>query len=770
MGQHVTSRPPKLRSDLDLHRQTTDSGPVLVIKDPRNGQFFRLREAEWFIAEQFDGATSLEAVQKRAEDKFGAALAPEELAAFVKALDQNGLLESETGSGTGKTTAQRRVGGNILCFRIRLFDPDRLLNFLNRHCRFLFTRVFFWLSAGAILTAMGVSVFGWSEIVQDASRLYQLSTVPLLLTIVFLVIGAHEFAHGLTCKYFGGEVHEMGFLLLCLQPALYCNVSDAWLFPEKSKRLLVGFAGPYFELFIWALATLTWRLTDSDALINHASLVVMATSGIKTLFNFNPLIKLDGYYLLSDYLGLPNLYQKSFQYFGNLLKRLGGRKQRMPEITRREKWIYLAYGPTAFVFSVALLAYVAWIVGQNLIVQNQRVAFLAFTGMIGLRFRNRFSSLFGGNGGNSDSPPAPKRKLGFFFRLVLKLAVLAAVVTVLFLGRTELRVAGPVNVLPIHNADVRTEIEGIIEQIYVDEGKRVVKGDLVARLSDRDQKAELQKVEAEIQQVQAKLEMLKAGPTRQEIEVARRAVATAQDRVEFAQAKLTRDKALFEQQLLAPSDFDSSRQLESAAKNELAEAKSKLQVLLEGTRPEEIQASRAELAKLDAQQRYCKEQLELVNVLSPASGVVTTPTRQLAELAGQLIQKGDVIAKVHELKTVTVETAISEKEIADVKLGQTVAVKLRAHPAQIFLGKVTAIAVTAYGAGSITKTSVEAIPPPSAQVSKPILVTTEIDNEEELLKPGMTGMAKIYCGERRMIDLVTRRLSRTFRVEFWSWW
>src|SRR5437899_10498383 len=264
--------------------------------------------------------------------------------------------------------------------------------------------------------------------------------------------------------------------------------------------------------------------------------------------------------------------------------------------------------------------------------------------------------------------------------------------------------------------------------------------------------------------------MLKAGPTRQEIEVARRAVATAQDRVEFAQAKLTRAKALFEQQLLAPSDFDSSRQLESAAKNELAEAKSKLQVLLEGTRPEEIQASRAELAKLDAQQRYCKEQLELVNVLSPASGVVTTPTRQLAELAGQLIQKGDVIAKVHELKTVTVETAISEKEIADVKLGQTVAVKLRAHPSQIFLGKVTAIAVTAYGAGSITKTSVEAIPPPSAQVSKPILVTTEIDNEEELLKPGMTGMAKIYCGERRMIDLVTRRLSRTFRVEFWSWW
>jgi len=84
---------------------------------------------------------------------------------------------------------------------------------------------------------------------------------------------------------------------------------------------------------------------------------------------------------------------------------------------------------------------------------------------------------------------------------------------------------------------------------------------------------------------------------------------------------------------------------------------------------------------------------------------------------------------------------------------------------------VTAIAMTAYGAGSITKTTFEAaLPSSSGQSSKPILITTEIENEASLLKPGMTGMAKIYCGEHRMIDLLTRRLSRTFRVEFWSWW
>src|SRR5207249_7967948 len=101
--------------------------------------------------------------------------------------------------------------------------------------------------------------------------------------------------------------HEIGFMLIYLQPALYCNVSDAWLFPKTSTRLWVGVSGPYFELVIWALATLLWRVTDGETWINYLALIVMATSGIKTCFNLNPLIKLDGYYLLSDYLGIPNL-------------------------------------------------------------------------------------------------------------------------------------------------------------------------------------------------------------------------------------------------------------------------------------------------------------------------------------------------------------------------------------------------------------------------------------------------------------------------------
>ncbi|MFN2508906.1 MAG: hypothetical protein ABR589_09055, partial [Chthoniobacterales bacterium] len=112
--------------------------------------------------------------------------------------------------------------------------------------------------------------------------------------------------------------------------------------------------------------------------------------------------------------------------------------------------------------------------------------------------------------------------------------------------------------------------------------------------------------------------------------------------------------------------------------------------------------------------------------------------------------------------------------IADVRPGQAVALKVRAFPERVFAGKVAAIATTANGAPAAASDPTKGPPvsTASAVAGKPntILVTTEIDNSAGLLKPGMTGMAKIYCGKRRIIDLITRRLSRTFRVEFWSWW
>src|SRR5262249_31777326 len=139
---------------------------------------------------------------------------------------------------------------------------------------------------------------------------------------IMAVTTLHEFAHGLTCKRHGGEVHEVGFLMLLLMPCLYCNLSDAWLFPEKSKLLWVTVARAYFELLLWALPVFAWRLTMADTLVHRLAFLVLSACGIQTLFNFNPLIKLDGYYLLSDWLEVPNLQQRALTDFKGWLRRL----------------------------------------------------------------------------------------------------------------------------------------------------------------------------------------------------------------------------------------------------------------------------------------------------------------------------------------------------------------------------------------------------------------------------------------------------------------
>ncbi|PYV20175.1 MAG: hypothetical protein DMG24_23615, partial [Acidobacteria bacterium] len=141
---------------------------------------------------------------------FGASLSPEALSAFIKVLNENRLLETEATTKRNGMPGGRRIRGSPLYFRVKIFDPNHLMEGLVRRARCFFTPHFLVLSAALILLAAGITTLNWSDLGQNVPRLYRLSALPLFAAIVLLVGSAHEFAHGLTCKYFGGEVHEMG--------------------------------------------------------------------------------------------------------------------------------------------------------------------------------------------------------------------------------------------------------------------------------------------------------------------------------------------------------------------------------------------------------------------------------------------------------------------------------------------------------------------------------------------------------------------------------
>jgi multidrug resistance efflux pump len=806
-------RPLKLRSDLRVSRQTTAEGVSFVVKDPATGRFFRLREPEYFIAHQLDGVTPLSVVRQRVEEKFGAPVSLKTIVPFIKSLRRLRLLEQPDGQHLAPSGG--RIRGSPLYVRLRAFNPDRLLARLVGKVWFCFTPHFLVLSGLLIVLAAGIAILDGDEFWRDVPRLYRVDALVLTWVTAVLVSAAHEFAHGVTCKHFGGEVREMGFLLIYFHPALYCNVSESWLFPEKSKRLWVTFAGAYFELCVLALATVTWRVTDTDTTLNLLALGVMVTSSIKVCLNLIPLIKLDGYYLLSDALEIPNLRATAFGYLRRAIGRLWQTRQRSAhQPTPRQRRIYLAYGMVAGVYSFAILGSITWHVGGLLVERYQAAGFLLYTGLMMIMFRRPLKRVL--------APSArllavwPKR-IRTMRRPLKLIVVLALAVALLFLVRLELNVAGEFKVLPLHNTEVRAEVEGVIQSVFVDEGQRVGKGDRIADLADRDYRTELRKVEAESDEKRAKLKMLKAGSRAEDIEIARSTLETAktrrhhaqqrleeaeltyaarlakarsdlakaQERLRYARSNLTRLSTLFSAELISQRDFEQAEERAAVAdkdeetaqaelrivladnlsdlrkevavtRREAEEAHARLKLLLAGSRPEEIEGMEAEVARLAAQRSQLLDQLELVRVASPMAGVITTP--KVREKVGQYMKKGDLIAEVHALTTITAEIVVSEKEIGDVQVGYPVVVRARAFPEETFYGIVAAIAPAAAGDDKETWRG------------KSVRVATQIDNADLRLKAEMTGNAKVSCGKRRVVELLTRRIVRYVRVEFWSWW
>jgi multidrug resistance efflux pump len=261
-------------------------------------------------------------------------------------------------------------------------------------------------------------------------------------------------------------------------------------------------------------------------------------------------------------------------------------------------------------------------------------------------------------------------------------------------------------------------------------------------------------VEAELAQKRAQLRLLEAGPRAEEIEVARLAVQKAEARLGYADAELARNRQLAATEAASRQELERTEETAGVLSRELEGERARLKMLVAGSRPEEVAAMREDIAHSEAELLRLEEQLAQAWVVAPHGGIVTTP--KLRERIGEYMEPGDLIAEVYALDTVTAEIAVPERDIGEVRVGQPGGARLRAYPDRDLEGRVTAIAAAA----------VEL----ERQRTRIVKATIELPNPAGLIKPSMTGYARIHCGKRRALDVLTRELRRFLRVEFWSWW
>jgi putative peptide zinc metalloprotease protein len=363
LGNESNEALPQARDDVEITEQVYLGKPCYILKDPTTLRFYRLRPPEYLIYRMLDGKTTVEDILKALDGRFPAEEYDQQaVMSFLIMLRGANLVHVAGYSQTEyllkrKKTLTRsifkKLWAEFLFYRFPLFDPDKTLIYLEQHIgRILFRRATGWAVLAMLIGALALVLSNVDKLGQSQPLL---SWINLLYLggAVLLIKPIHEFGHGLTAKHFGCEVHEMGFLLLVFTPCFYCDVSDAWMIPEKRRRMWITGAGIAVEVVLAGLAAYVWALTEPKTVLNQFALNMMLAAGVNSLmFNGNPLLRYDGYYFLMDLLEIPNLKQKGSGYLWYLIRRWVFRDEtaQAPIDVAGREWLVILYAIASAVY------------------------------------------------------------------------------------------------------------------------------------------------------------------------------------------------------------------------------------------------------------------------------------------------------------------------------------------------------------------------------------------------------------------------------------
>jgi putative peptide zinc metalloprotease protein len=370
---------PALKKNIVARRIVQMGDAQWVVKNPDTTKYYSFDEGEWGLITLFDGTRTLAEIHEIYQAQFpGETVESSLVAEYEEMLRGMDLLEQNVAEknlqelarikdSRRRTAEQKAEGFDIFLIPFKVFDPNRFLERTQKYVRWIWRPPAVLASLVVIAVATGVIVQHFATIWAGTLELYAFLRKPFWDAVQFFVILTfigliHELAHGYVCKFYGGEVHDVGVALLYFMPAFYCDTTDALLFPNKWHRLWVMLAGMYIEAIICSFSVGLWVASYPDTLLHELAYKLMLFTGISTIFfNINPLRKIDGYYALSSVLEIPQLREDSFEYLAALFKKHVLRLNvEVPVLSRRKRRIFLIYGPLALGFMVVIM----WFIGN----------------------------------------------------------------------------------------------------------------------------------------------------------------------------------------------------------------------------------------------------------------------------------------------------------------------------------------------------------------------------------------------------------------------
>ena len=503
----------KMRGDLTFDRQTYQGVEYWVVKEPIGQKFYQFPPNVVYLLKLLDGTRSVEEIiDQYHEDHSPKRITRNDLQQLMTRFHKDGLVISDA-SGQGsellrrarKSIAMERIGSmtNILAIRYKGFDPERILNALIKWTWWLFTPTAVIVTLVLAMIALTSVVANWAEFQArlpgfdaffDVKRWYMFAGVLCFAKVV------HEFGHGLACKRLGGECHEIGFMLLVLTPCLYCNVSDSWRLPNKWHRAAIGAAGMYVEVILATIATLVWWFAE-PGVVQDVCLQFMLVSSISTvLFNGNPLLRFDGYYIMSDVLEIPNLQQKSSKALTTLLGRhwLGLEIPDDQLMPTNRPLAFAMFTVAAFIyrwvimFSI-LLFLTRWLEPYGLDSLGRGLAAFSILSMLLWPGYRLFKYM---------SVPGRMHQVKKKRFSIIGLIFLAILGCILFIP-LPCEVRAPVVLIPQNFETIYVRESGLLEKPLIQPGEQVEPGKVLAELSNIDLELALTEAQSELAQKQS---------------------------------------------------------------------------------------------------------------------------------------------------------------------------------------------------------------------------------------------------------------------------